>query len=47
MGKQLIKKSDELIDKMREHDEELLALIKQGHRSMITQVIKDYLSSLE
>lgn len=47
MGKQLIKKSDELIDKMRKYDKELLALIKQGHRSMITQVIKDYLSSLE
>lgn len=44
MGKQLIKKSDELIEKMKKYDEELLALIKQGHRSLVIQTIKDYLS---
>ena len=34
---------DELLEKMRKHDEELLKLLKQGHRALITQIIKDYL----
>ena len=43
MSKQLKKTHDELRDKMREYDEAILALLKQGHRELITQVIKDYL----
>lgn len=47
MGKQLMKKQDEFIEKMKKQDEKLLELIKLGHRSIVTQVIKDYLSLLE
>lgn len=45
MEKQLKIKQDEFIEKMQ--DKKLLELIKLGHRSLITQVIKDYLSLIE
>ena len=47
MKEQLIKKHSELCDKMRKQDEALLGLLKQGHRELIAQLIKDYLSLLE
>ena len=47
MGTKLMIKHDELRDKMKKYDEALLELLKQGHRELITQTIKDYLSSLE
>ncbi len=47
MGKRLKKKCDEFIEEMKKQDKALLELIKQGHRELITKVIKDYLSSHE
>ena len=47
MKEQLTKKHDELREKMRKYDETILKLLKQGHRELITQVIKDYLLLLE
>lgn len=47
MRKQLKKKHDELYEIIEKQDEELLKLIKLGHRSLIIQVIKDYLSWCE
>ena len=47
MGKQLLKKQDEIIEKMKKQDEELLDLIKQGHRELIIKVIKDYMPQPE
>ncbi len=44
MGKLLEKKHADLREKMREYDEAILRLLKQGHRKLITQIIKDYLS---
>lgn len=43
MKTQLNIKHEELLEKMRKHDEELLKLLKQGHRDLITQVIKVFL----
>ncbi len=47
MKKQLKKKHAELLERMKKHDEELLQLLKQGHRDLIIQVIKAVLSSNE
>ena len=47
MKEQLIKKHEEFCDKMRKQDEALLRLLKQGHRELIAQTIKDYLSLVE
>ena len=47
MGEQLEKVQDEFIEKMKKQDEAILELLKQGHRSLIVKVIKDYLSLLE
>ena len=47
MEKQLIQKHDELQDKLRKYDETILELLKQGHKKLIIQIIKDYLSSCE
>ena len=47
MQEQLKKKHNELRDKMRKHDEELLRLLKQGHRELIKKIITDYLSQRE
>lgn len=47
MQEQLMKKHDELRDKMRKHDEALLELLKQGHRELIKKIIKDYLQQPE
>ena len=47
MQEQLKKKHKELRDKMRKCDEELLRLLKQGHREIILRVITDYLSQRE
>ena len=47
MEKHLEKKHDELRERMKKYDETLLQLFKQGHRALITQIIKDYLSSYE
>ena len=44
MKKQLEKKCDELYENFKKQDEALLQLLKQGHRELITKVIKDYLS---
>ena len=43
MKTQLNIKHEELLEKMRKHDEELLKILKQGHRDLITQVIKAFL----
>ena len=47
MGEQLKKVHGELSERLKKFDEALLELLKQGHRELITQTIKDYLSSLE
>ena len=47
MGKQLKKTHDELREKMRKYDEAILALIKQGHRELIINTIKDFLQQHE
>ena len=47
MREQLKKNHDELNEKFKKYDEALLGLLKQGHRELITKIIKDYLSSLE
>ena len=44
MGKQLKKTHDKLREKMKKQDEAILELVKQGHRELIIQIIKDYLS---
>lgn len=44
MGKHLKEKQDEFIEKMKECDRALLELLKRGHRELIVEVIKDYLS---
>ena len=44
MEKQLKKKHDEFCEQMKKYDKALLELIKQGHRELIIQIIKDYLS---
>ena len=42
--KELLKnKHAELRESMREYDEAILRLLKQGHRELISQIIKDYL----
>ena len=41
------KKQDELIDLLRKQDQYLLSLLKQGHREVITKVIKAYLQQHE
>ena len=46
MGEQLEKAHDEFIEKMKKQDDAILELLKQGHRSLIIEVIKDYLSLL-
>ena len=45
MEKHLERKHDEV--QVKKYDEELLQLLKQGHRALITQIIKDYLLSYE
>ena len=47
MQVQLKKKQISLRDKLRKQDEELLRLLKQGHRELIIKVITDYLSQHE
>ena len=47
MGKQFKKKHKEFCDETNKYDEALLRLLKQGHRELITKVIKDYLSLSE
>ena len=47
MEKHLLKKYDELHEETSKYDKTLLRLLKQGHREVINQIIKDYLSSLE
>ena len=47
MQEQLMKTHDELRDKMKKYDEAILELLKRGHRTIITQTIKDYLSQPE
>ena len=47
MGKQLMKNCDELRDKTGEYDKTILELLKRGHREIIINVIKDYLSLTE
>jgi hypothetical protein len=47
MKTQMNKKQDILLERMRKHDEELLKLLKQGHRELITKVIITFLSSNE
>lgn len=47
MEKQLEEKHDEFIEKTKKHDEVILNLIKQGHRDIVIQTLKDYLSLLE
>ena len=42
-----MRKHDEIIEKLKEQDKALLELIEQGHRELITQVIKNYLSQHE
>ena len=46
MEKQLKKKHDEFCEQMKIYDKAILELLKQGHRSLIIEVIKDYLSLL-
>ena len=41
------KKQDELIELLKRQDEYLLRLLKQGHRAVITKVIKAFLQQLE
>lgn len=47
MEEQLIKKHSEFCDNMRKQDEAILRLLKQGHRELISQIIKDYISQRE
>ena len=47
MKTQLDIKHAEWLEKMRKHDEELLKLLKQGHKEIIARIIRDYLSSCE
>ena len=47
MREQLKKVHGELNERLKKYDEALLGLLKQGHRELITKIIKDYLSSLE
>ena len=47
MRKQLKKLSSEFCDNMKSQDKALLELLKQGHRALIKQIIKDYLLSYE
>ena len=47
MKTQLKIKNNELLEKLRKHDEALLKLLEQGHRDLIVRIIKDYLSTIE
>ena len=47
MQEQLKMKHNLLSERMRKQDEELLHLLKQGHREIILKVITDYLSQRE
>ena len=47
MEKQSKIKHDEFTERIKKQDEKLLELIKLGHRGLISQVIKDYLSLIE
>ena len=47
MGTQLEKKHNEIREKMKKYDEIILKLLRQGHKDLVAQIIKDYLSSYE
>ena len=47
MRNQIEIKHDEFCEIMKKQDKALLELLKQGHRELIAQTIKDYLSLLE
>ena len=47
MNEEQKKKHDELRERMREHDEVLLELLRRGPIDLISKVITDYLSQLE
>ena len=47
MGNQIKKQQDEFHEIIKQQDETLLMLLKQGHRELIVKVIKDYLSTIE
>ena len=47
MKEQLKKKHTELRKKMKKYDDTIFELLKQGHKKLVVQVIKDYLSQHE